>query len=103
MLIAGLNLVVLSLIGFAWRDARESGGRPESVGAAMRCGLARAGYAKPASPLELKERAARVFEAERSREDGDSGILLALSVALRDNRFDNLERLLNEYECGRSL
>lgn len=84
VLIAGINIVLIALIAAALPDSM--GGDPRQV-----------------SPVQLKARAARLFEAERRQRTMDYGYLVALSSALKFQQYTRVEELLKQYDSKRTL
>lgn len=96
-IICALNLAALSLIALSWpaRDSAQAQARP------AQCDVPNA--SEHPTAVQLKVRAAKIFEAQRSGHSLSEGYLTALSTAVDSSSWEKVEALLNEYDCGRTL
>lgn len=108
MLVTSLNAAMVGLTIATWRALE--GEQPSSRRAVVQSEPRNVNPCAPRelssplpTPLELKERAERVFEIEHGKTAQDRSFLLALSTALRFQEYDRVEELLNQYECGRRI
>lgn len=105
---ATISLIALGLHAEGWSGAEGARAHPPlpvvSQNLQNHCGQSADADREPtAGPVELKSRAAKIFENERIRPQVGAGYLIALSTALKFQLYGRVEHLLNEYECQRTL